>query len=147
MKSCAAPSRPARRNGARLRLLTAIPDETLWRGDILRLIHNYDLGPGSPPVDLMVFDPHMDDAGMGVIVVSGYKAGATLNIFPAESCKPGTRGLETAWLLRNWNDWFCYTYGQDENGNLRPVPVEGTLVIGPDEREIVILDNADSRPT
>lgn len=128
-----------------MRLLTDMPDESLWRGDILRLKHNYDLGPGSPPVDLMVYDPHHDDSGLGVMVVSGYKAGATLSIFSAESCKPGARSLETAWLLRNWNDWFCYTYGQDENGKLLPLPVEDTLVIGWDEREIVIRDNADSR--
>ena len=127
-------------------LLTAMADESLWRGDIIRLVHNYDLGPGSAPVDLMVYDPHHDDAGLGVIVVSGYKSGLTLNIFPAASCAVGKRSLETSWLLRHWNDWFCYTYPQDDHGRLIPVPVEGTLVIRWDKREISIKENADSRP-
>lgn len=129
-----------------MRLLTDLHGESLWRGDIIRLVDNYDLGPGSGPVDLMVYDPHQDDAGMGLMVVSGEKAGLTLSIFPLASKGNGKRSLETAWLLRNWNDWFCYTYGADENGGLLPVPVEGTLVIAPHEREIVIRDDAHSRP-
>ncbi len=127
------------------RQLTDLPGESLTAGDVLRLVHDYDLGPGSPPVDLMVFDPR-DGAGLGVIVVSGYKAGLVLSIFPAASCGPGKRSLETAWLLRHWNDWFCYTYPRDEAGRLIPLPVQGTLVIRPDEREISIRDDADRRP-
>jgi len=128
------------------RLLTELPDESLWRGDIIRLVHNYDLGPGSESVDLMVYDPRDDAVGLGVIVVSGYKSGLTLSIFPKTSCAAGKRSLETSWLLRHWDDWFCYTYHQDDRGKLIPVPVEGTLIIRPDEREISIKDHADSRP-
>lgn len=120
-----------------MRLLTDLADESLWRGDILRLAQNYDLGPGSPPVDLMVFDPNEDGRGLGLIVASGYKSGAILSIFPAESCATGKRSLETAWLLRHWNDWFCYTYEQDASGNPVPMPLEGTQILGWDEREIV----------
>lgn len=127
-------------------LLTAMPNESLWRGDIIRLVHNHDLGPGSGPVDLMVYDPHVDDAGLGVIVVSGYKSGLSLNIFPMASCGTGKRSLETSWLLRHWNDWFCYTYPRSEGGKLVPLPLEGTLVIRWDEREILVRDNADRRP-
>lgn len=127
-------------------LLTEFPEESLWAGDVIRLVHNYDLGPDSPPVDLMVYDPRDSDVGLGVIVVSGRKSGLTLNIFPKASCTPGSRNLETVWLLRHWNDWFCYTYVQDEAGQLVPVPIDGTLVIRPDEREITIRDNADRRP-
>lgn len=127
------------------RLLTEMPDDSLWSGDILRLVHNYDLGPGSEPVDLLVYDPHHDDAGMGVVVVSGYKAGLTLSIFPAASCGAGKRSLETAWLLRHWNDWFCYTYPRNDQDEMIPVPVEGTLVIRWDEREISIRKDANSR--
>lgn len=127
-------------------LLTEMADESLWRGDVIRLVHNYDLGPGSEPVDLMVYDPHQDEAGLGLVVVSGYKSGLTLSIFPVASCGAGKRSLETSWLLRHWNDWFCYTYPTDENGRLIPVPLEGTLVIRPDEREISIKENAHRRP-
>lgn len=127
------------------RLLTDMPDESLWAGDIIRLAHDYDLGPGSAPVDLMVYDPRDDDAGLGVIVVSGLKSGLTLSIFPKASSAAGKRSLETAWLLGHWNDWFCYTYVEDR-GRLLPLPIAGTLVIGRDEREISIKNNADSRP-
>ncbi len=128
------------------RLLTDMPDESLWAGDIIRLAHNYDLGPNSGPVDLMVYDPRDSEAGMGVMVVSGYKSGLTLSVFPKASCGKGQRSLETSWLLRHWNDWFCYTYVNDDHGRPAPVPIEGTQVIQWDEREIVIKDNADSRP-
>lgn len=128
-------------------LLTEMPDESLWCGDIVRLVHNYDLGPGSEAVDLMVYDPNQDDAGLGVMVVSGYKSGLTLSVFPGSSCGPGMRSLETSWLLRHWDNWFCDTYPRDEAGGLVPVPVEGTLVIRWDEREIVIRDDANSCST
>lgn len=119
------------------RLLTEIPGESLWRGDILRLAHNYDTGYGSGTVDLMVYDPYAEDRGLGLLVVSGYKAGAVFAIFPPESLAPGKRSLETGWLLANWNDWFCFTYENDDD-KPRPVPVEGTLVIDWSEREIIL---------
>lgn len=121
-----------------MRLLEETPDESLWRGDILRLVDDYDRGPGSGPVDLMVFDPYQDGRGLGVVVASGYKAGAILSVFPEESCAPGKRSLETAWLLRHWNEWFCYTYEQDPSGNLVPLPLGGTQILAWDEREIVV---------
>jgi len=126
--------------------LMAMPNESLWRGDILRLVHNYDLGPESEPVDLMVYDPNENDAGLGLIVVSGYKSGLTLNVFPSSSSGEGKRSLETSWLLRHWNDWFCYTYLLDERGNPLPVPLDGTQVIRWDEREITLRSHAHSCP-
>lgn len=98
---------------------------------------NYDLGPGSGPVDLMVFDPMHDGAGLGLVVVSGRKAGNVLSIMPKESCGPMRRSLETSWLIANWDDWFCYTYQRDGE-RLLPLPIEGTLLIAWDEREIVM---------
>ena len=127
-----------------MRLLTDLRGDSLWRGDIIRLVHNYDLGPGSEPVDLMVYDPRDDEAGLGLIVLSGYKAGLTLCILPRESMSKETRSLETGWLLDHWDEWFCYTYHTDAAGKLLPVPVEGTLVLDWTEREIVIT-NAASR--
>ena len=128
-----------------MRPLTSLLGESLWAGDFLRLSDNYDLGKGSGPVDVMVFDPHQG-VGLGVIVVSGYKAGSTLSFFPSESCGDGKRSLEVDWLLANWNNWFCYTYERDDEGGLVPIPVEGTMVIGWEEREIVVKKNAHSRP-
>jgi hypothetical protein len=40
----------------------------------------------------------------------------------------------------------CYTYHQTDDGKLLPVPLEGTLVIDWSEREIIVRDNAHSRP-
>jgi len=119
------------------RLLTDLPDASLWRGDIIRLAHNYDTGYGTGPVDLMVYDPYEEGRGLGVIVASGYKAGNVLSIFPEASLGAGKRSLETAWLLANWSDWFCFTY-ENDGDKPRPVPVEGTLILDWSEREIVV---------
>jgi len=43
-----------------------LTDSRLFAGDILQLSDNYDTGPGSGPVDLMVFDPRDDDAVFGL---------------------------------------------------------------------------------
>lgn len=117
----------------------------LFAGDILRLSDNYDLGPGSGPVDLMVFDPHHDDAGMGLLVVSGYKSGKILSVFPDASLPDGARAISRQWLFDNWNDWFCYTYHPNAD-NPAPIPIAGTKLLGWDEREIVEIASADSRP-
>ena len=129
-----------------MRRLTDIRGESLWRGDIVRLVHNYDLGPGSEPVDLMVYDPGGENDGLGLIVVSGYKAGLTLSILPAESLGKEKRSLSVAWLLDHWDEWFCYTYHLDAAGRPMPVPVEGTVVLDWAEREIVVTPDAHSRP-
>ena len=42
-------------------LLTELDKPRLDRGDILRLSDNYDAGPGTGPVDLLVFDPRDDE--------------------------------------------------------------------------------------
>ena len=126
-----------------MRLLTDLAAESLQRGDIVRLVHNYDLGPGSKPIDLMVFEPNSGD-GLGLIVVSGYKAGYILSIFPGESCPAGTRSLQVSWLLENWGKWFCYTYETDTAGRQLPIPVAGTQVLDWTEREILATSDADS---
>lgn len=129
-----------------MRMLAGMAGESLWRGDVIRLAHNYDLGSGSPPVDLIVYDPHCDDAGLGLLVVSGYKAGLTLSVFPVQSSLPGQRSLEVSWLIEYWDSWFCYTHETDEAGGMKPLPLEGTQVLDWSEREIVVRSDADSRP-
>lgn len=110
-------------------LLTTLRDGSLDPGDILRLSDNYDLGPGSGPVDLMVFHPRDDESGLGLIVASGYKAGLVLHVFPTASNQPDG-GLSVDWLLANWHDWFVYTYHRAQ------IPVESAVVLRKDARTL-----------
>lgn len=104
-------------------LLVDLAGDALGSGDIVRLPDDYDAGPGSGPVDLMVYDPRHDDCGLGMVVVSGYKSGLILHHLPLASNAPGG-GLSVDWLIANWDDWFVFTYHQD-----RRIPVERTRVL------------------
>lgn len=110
-------------------LLVDMKGDTLAGGDILRLSDNYDTGPDSGPVDLMVYSPRDDAYGQGLIVVSGYKAGLIFSVFPRESIHPEKFGLSVDWLVDNWNDWFQYTYHRD-----RKIPVDKARVLRVDAR-------------
>ena len=111
-------------------LLVKLRGQDLAVGDILRLPENYDLGPGSGPVDLLVYDPRDSDCGLGLMVVSGYKAGLALCVLPRES--RGTEGgLSVDWLLAHWAEWFRFTYVD------LPVPSDGATVIGWNGRRVV----------
>lgn len=105
----------------------------LWRGDILRLPENYDLGPGSGPVDLLVYDPHDDTCGLGLMVVSGYKAGLTWSILPIESRRIDAICIDMDWLKRNWDVWFAYQW----NGALRVIDINSAEILEWDRRMIV----------
>lgn len=104
-------------------LLTDLAGEALDPGDMVRLSDNYDSGPGSGPVDLMVYDPRYDDCGLGMVVASGYKSGLILHHLPLASSAPGG-GLSVDWLIDNWDDWFVFTYHKD-----RRIPVEQARVL------------------
>jgi hypothetical protein len=93
-------------------LLLSLAGTAIGPGDILRLSENYDTGPGTGPVDLMVYNPRDSDVGLGLIVTSGYKAGLVLNIFPRDS-NHAKGGLSVDWLIANWDDWFVFTYASD----------------------------------
>ncbi len=110
--------------------LLDLDDDSLYPGDILRLSDNYDTGPGSGPVDLMAFNPRQDGRGLGLIVVSGYKAGLILHVFPRESTHPAGLGIGVPWLRANWDDWFVYTYHKDR------IPIEKAVVLRKDERTL-----------
>lgn len=103
-------------------LLTDLAGQALAPGDILRLSQNYDLGPGSGPVDLLVYDPRSDDCGLGVVTASGYKAGLILHHFPIAS-RSVDGGLAVDWLIDNWDDWFVFTYAKDARIPLREARV------------------------
>ncbi len=120
-------------------MATAIEDMLqgqLGVGDVLRLPENYDLGPGSEPVDLLVYDPRDDEYGLGLMVVSGYKAGLTFAIFPRES-RSLDNGLSVDWLLRNWDRWFRFTYVD------QPVPVEGACALAAGNYRLVDNEEPD----
>ncbi len=100
--------------------------QALGVGDILRLPENYDLGPGSPPVDLMLCNL---SSGLGLVVVSGYKSGLILAVLPEAARTNG--GISTSWLADNWTKWFRFTYVDVA------VPMEGARILRQEERNIV----------
>ncbi|MBZ9676558.1 Imm45 family immunity protein [Mesorhizobium sp. ES1-1] len=120
--------------------LLALAEDFLIVGDMVRLSDNYDLGPGSGPVDLLVFDPHDSAAGLGLMVASGYKAGLVLAVLPAESLFEKKRAISKFWLIENWDKWFVFTY---QGG---PVPIVDTVILRWNERMTVETCHADRRP-
>lgn len=106
-----------------------MPNESLWRGDVLRLPRNPMLGPGSRPLDLMLYQLWGYEDVLGLLILRGYKAGLPWVYLPPESQGAGRLSLETAWLIANWKDWFCYAHHQDDTGRPVPLPLEGALVI------------------
>jgi len=113
----------------------------LWRGDILRLPENYDLGPGSRPVDLIVYDPREADYGLGLVTVSGYKAGLTWFILPRESARENAICIDMGWLKIHWKNWFAYEW----DGAMRVIDIARTEILEWDRRMIVETPDADRR--
>ena len=105
-------------------------------GDILRLPENYDLGPGSLPVDLLVFDPNDEDCGLGLVTLSGYKAGLVYALLPMESMPGGARMIDAVWLRDNWDRWFCY----EHEGGMRVMDRSRARVLAWNKR--LITENA-----
>ncbi len=114
-------------------LLVESGDEALFTGDILRLPENYDLGPGSPPVDLMVFEPFDEECGLGLIVLTGYKAGLIFAHLPLSSLHGGSRAVSLSWLKDNWDRWFCYEHAD----GMRVIAMDQASVLRWDKREIL----------
>ncbi|MDI6028132.1 Imm45 family immunity protein [Corticibacterium sp. UT-5YL-CI-8] len=111
----------------------------LTLGDILRLPRNYDLGPDSDPVDLLVYDANRDGSGLGLMVASGYKSGLVFALLPLESRGTGG-GIDARWLRANWDRWFTYSYHPG------PIPIQGARVLGWDQRTLTEIEHAHSRP-
>jgi hypothetical protein len=120
--------------------LLDLAEDFLIVGDLIRLSDNYDLGSSSGPVDLLVFDPREDGAGLGLIVTSGYKAGLVFAVLPAESRFERKPALSKDWLIENWDKWFVFTY---QGG---PVPIVDTVILRWNERMTVETCHADRRP-
>lgn len=108
--------------------LADLPEQSLWRGDVIRLPHHPGIGPGSPPVDLLIYELWGFEQILGLMVLKGYKAGMPLFYAPKESQGEGKLSLETAWLHVHWDKWFVYSHLLDENENPVPMPMAGTMV-------------------
>ena len=106
------------------RRLTDCRGESLGPGDVIRLPFDYMSGPGSPGVDLMLYDPRTDEDGLGVMTVTGYKAGLILCVLPPASQPEGFTGLSGDWLIANWDTWFGYGHNEP-----KPIPIEDVEVL------------------
>ena len=84
------------------RSLIDVEDESLFRGNILRVPGKY---PYEEFVDFMIFDTQSEDRRYALIVTSGYKAGLILVYLPQESEAAGG-GVNLKWLVSNWNKWI-----------------------------------------
>jgi hypothetical protein len=113
------------------RPLVELRDESLWRGDVFRFPFNPCLGPGSRPVEMLLFEVWGYEQVLGLVPTSGYKAGLPYCYFPPESQGEDRLSLETAWLHENWGKWLGYEEWSNEREEtiFVPMPIEGTLVI------------------
>lgn len=53
-------------------------------------------------LDIMLF---IGDALMGVVTITGYKAGHVIGYLPAEAFADGTYIVSGKWLRENWREW------------------------------------------
>jgi hypothetical protein len=113
------------------RLLTDLPDESLWRGDVFRLPFHPSLGPSSRPVEMLLFELWGYESRLGLVPIAGYNAGAPYCYFPDESQGDSRLSLETKWLHANWSKWLVYEEWCEDKDDIvvKPMPIEGTLVI------------------
>lgn len=91
--------------------LSEYQDECIYSGSIIRVPtmapYNGDWYR-DPIVDFLVFDAFglQEDVGLGLVVISGAKAGKINAVFPVGSIAPGTHALSKQWLLQNWKRHF-----------------------------------------
>ncbi|REG13921.1 Imm45 family immunity protein [Roseateles depolymerans] len=59
-------------------------------------------------VDFLVFDAisYEEGCGLGLIVMSGPKAGKINTILPGVSLAKGAQAISKSWLVKNWNEYF-----------------------------------------
>lgn len=90
-----------------------LPDfesEDLFAGTVLRVPTVRQSGDWyrDSVVDFLIFDAFSfgKGCGLGLIVMSGYKAGKVNVIFPDSSSSKGKRALNKTWLMDNWKRYF-----------------------------------------
>lgn len=85
------------------RLLEIPDDRALSRGTVFRF-------PAKPPyeafVEFLLFDPLRDDASLGFIVLTGYKAGLQAQLLPLDAwADNNSRWISGRWMKKNWDMW------------------------------------------
>jgi hypothetical protein len=97
------PSKGAVKAGERFvwRPLTEWPEAQLSHGTVFRCLKA--AWPYEATVDFMLIDYLESASGCALMVTTGYKAGLTLVLHPADA---GARGvLSTRWLIEHWSEW------------------------------------------
>ncbi len=103
-------------------------------GDVLRLSDCTRLGPDTVPLDLMVVETFGDGDGIGLMVMSGQRAGRIFGALPRESRGPeGRQELSIDWLRANWDEWFTYLYFPEAGS----VPIAKAEILPWDNRLLV----------
>ena len=90
-------------------LLEEYEDELLWSGDIFRIFiqdksENYYT---DQVVDFIIFETMDVERPLGLLSISGYKAGKIEFIFPKEAFKEGSiYSLDKNWVEKNIYDYL-----------------------------------------
>ena len=82
-------------------LLASTDDERFYRGAVFRFPAKY---PFEDTVDFMIIEDTHSSIGLKLICSTGYHAGQTELVLPAES-KHKDGGLSVQWLIENWEKW------------------------------------------
>jgi hypothetical protein len=56
----------------------------------------------------------VEEARLGLAVVTGYKAGHLIALFPPEALRPNTVVLSAIWLRDNWTRWVFQDIGPEQ---------------------------------
>lgn len=81
--------------------LLSCENASFRRGVVFRFPAKY---PFEDIVDFMIIEDHESPISYKLICSSGYHAGQTELVFPAES-KNETGGISVTWLKENWSAW------------------------------------------
>jgi len=81
--------------------LIEVHEESFWRGVVFRFPAEH---PFEPIVDFMLIEDHDSPSAYAIICASGYHAGQTELVLPAEARHPAG-GISVEWLQINWSKW------------------------------------------
>lgn len=78
-----------------------IDEERMYRGVVFRFPAKH---PFEKIVDFMIIEEHESPTGFKLICSTGYHAGQTELVFPAEA-KHEEGGISVNWVKLNWQKW------------------------------------------